>query len=458
MKIKKKPKKESNDHTKSVQRRTIPPSDVRNASAEVSKSVKQESAQSGRGSSTKPSSLIASMMPGSSSTASSSGQTMSSLISNMIPASSTTFSAAKTSTWRGDSGGNRRRPTPNRVTNRPQGDNVKSDPAIVTPVLIESLAPLGSGGRSQNQILSETAASKPAEYKPSITESKAFKLLQAVLSDIASQGKIKLSNEQGSLDPSGSFICDEESKYDFFDTNDNGEIVVQPSIPIFPEEFPPGMTERPLSWWGIVDPNINPNNKPEHLRRHEEWKAELYKGKSTQPDFAPTQDGTSEQPAYPKKESFADSRQQEQASDWKRKDAEHPQFWQNGPPQDGRPPQAGNWDPQAGNWDRDRNQRPPHFQNGNPPRPPQANGWDRRGEDRPPYPQGSSQRDSRQPPSDNWDRDRPPFPQRGPPGPGFGPGQQAPSFGRGVGGRGGRNSWEERRGAFKEGRDERIPR
>lgn len=47
-------------------------------------------------------------------------------------------------------------------------------------------------------------------------------------------------------------------RYDFFDVDETtGTIVVQPKIPIFPEDFPPGgIQEWPMSWWGIVDPSI----------------------------------------------------------------------------------------------------------------------------------------------------------------------------------------------------------
>jgi hypothetical protein len=46
-------------------------------------------------------------------------------------------------------------------------------------------------------------------------------------------------------------------RYDFFDIDEtNGNIVMQTKIPIFPEDFPPGVKEWPLSWWGIVDPSI----------------------------------------------------------------------------------------------------------------------------------------------------------------------------------------------------------
>lgn len=58
------------------------------------------------------------------------------------------------------------------------------------------------------------------------------------------------------IDLAGSFSRDEEQMYDFFDVNQNGEIEIPPKIPIFPEEFPPGMKEHSLHWWGIVDPAV----------------------------------------------------------------------------------------------------------------------------------------------------------------------------------------------------------
>lgn len=57
------------------------------------------------------------------------------------------------------------------------------------------------------------------------------------------------------VDLSGSFLR-EEDKLDFFDHNTRGEIVLQPKVPIFPEEFPPGMKEHSLAWWGILDPAL----------------------------------------------------------------------------------------------------------------------------------------------------------------------------------------------------------
>jgi hypothetical protein len=58
-----------------------------------------------------------------------------------------------------------------------------------------------------------------------------------------------------SIDLSGTFLGDDD-RYDFFDTDHFGEIVFQPKVPIFPEEFPPGMAAHSLSWWGVLDPAL----------------------------------------------------------------------------------------------------------------------------------------------------------------------------------------------------------
>jgi len=61
------------------------------------------------------------------------------------------------------------------------------------------------------------------------------------------------------IDMSGSFLSEEG--YDFFDVDSHGDIMLQAKIPIFPEDFPPGKTEWPLAWWGIVDPALAPSPK-----------------------------------------------------------------------------------------------------------------------------------------------------------------------------------------------------
>jgi len=68
-------------------------------------------------------------------------------------------------------------------------------------------------------------------------------------------------------------------QYDFFDIDDtNGSIIVQPKIPIFPEDFSPGgIQEWPLSWWGIVDPSIGERKVEEKKEQHDTELTELSK-------------------------------------------------------------------------------------------------------------------------------------------------------------------------------------
>jgi hypothetical protein len=66
---------------------------------------------------------------------------------------------------------------------------------------------------------------------------------------------------------SGSFITNEENRYDFYDSNDEDDEEKRnsfiSSIPMFPEDFKQDHQQPwPLSWWGIVEPN------PELIRIH----------------------------------------------------------------------------------------------------------------------------------------------------------------------------------------------
>lgn len=68
------------------------------------------------------------------------------------------------------------------------------------------------------------------------------------------------NRQGGSIDLFGSFITNSENRYEFFDTDpETRGINVTPlpnsRIPIFPEDFPPNTSERPLRWWGIHQPS-----------------------------------------------------------------------------------------------------------------------------------------------------------------------------------------------------------
>jgi hypothetical protein len=83
------------------------------------------------------------------------------------------------------------------------------------------------------------------------------------LQELCATTKLKLppNNTRQRIDLAGSFFPDDETQ-NFFDTNDAGEIVLHPRKPIFPEEFPAGMKEQDLSWWGIVDQKKDEKKKP----------------------------------------------------------------------------------------------------------------------------------------------------------------------------------------------------
>ena len=68
---------------------------------------------------------------------------------------------------------------------------------------------------------------------------------------------------RGRVDLFGSFICTDDNdarqlhdRYDFFDTNNQGGIVLPQTQPIFPDEFPDHNPTHKASWWGIVEPTL----------------------------------------------------------------------------------------------------------------------------------------------------------------------------------------------------------
>ena len=80
-------------------------------------------------------------------------------------------------------------------------------------------------------------------------------------------GKIRLDvqlSSRGRVDLFGSFICtpDNDARqlddrcYDFFDLNDQGEIVLMPPQPMFPDEFLNHQSTHSAAWWGIVEPSL----------------------------------------------------------------------------------------------------------------------------------------------------------------------------------------------------------
>jgi hypothetical protein len=78
--------------------------------------------------------------------------------------------------------------------------------------------------------------------------------LQGFCETLVKQETVVKVSGLGPIDVGGSCLPPTDA-LDFFDTNEQGEIVLPAQdIPIFPEDFPAGQREHPLSWWGIVDP------------------------------------------------------------------------------------------------------------------------------------------------------------------------------------------------------------
>jgi len=123
--------------------------------------------------------------------------------------------------------------------------SVKREPA--TAPLAAAAAPLQHSKNGKQGLWQklETMCTELSDAKDSGTLQPLFQL-----------GNINASsskNSGGGVDLSGSFLRGND-RYDFFDTNAAGEIVVEPRRPIFPEDFTHGRKEHPLSWWGVLDP------------------------------------------------------------------------------------------------------------------------------------------------------------------------------------------------------------
>jgi hypothetical protein len=86
-------------------------------------------------------------------------------------------------------------------------------------------------------------------------EERVFDALGTMCDSLSKQDRFQIRSGPA-IDMSGSFLTND--RYDFFDVDSRGDIMLQAKIPIFPEDFPPGKPEWPLSWWGIVDPALAP--------------------------------------------------------------------------------------------------------------------------------------------------------------------------------------------------------
>ncbi len=218
------------------------------------------------------------------------------------------------------------------------------------------------------------------------------------------------------VDLSTSFLRSKE--YDWFDVDKDGNMVLQPKIPIFPEDFPPGMPEWPLSWWGIVDPAVGERKEklPQDIKGAKAVKEERAKvvkeerkrsrsldrissKRSPSKDRPLKRNSSSRERGNPRARlESPDSFERKSRPAYHHREEDRPPY-PDGRRRDNLPPYPDN---------RRRDERAPHLDDHRrDDRPPYPNG--RRGEDRPPFPDNRRRDERPQYPMDRRMEDRPPF-------------------------------------------------
>lgn len=161
------------------------------------------------------------------------------------------------STAGGEVGSGKKRPPP-RSSSSTHLDLTTSTPPPINPDIGNSTVVATTKGGSRPNV--SEAATKKTLLQDRVWESLA-ELCQKM--DALEHHPFRLGPAAlgATVDLSASFLH-AEREYDWFDLDKNGHIVIQPRVPIFPEDFPPGMPEWPLSWWGIVDPAVGDRKDP----------------------------------------------------------------------------------------------------------------------------------------------------------------------------------------------------
>ena len=188
------------------------------------------------------------------------------------------------------------------------------------------------------------------------------------------------------IDLSGSFLrardLEDGKRYDFFDHDENGRIVMQPTIPMFPEDFSLGQKEWPLSWWGIVDPALEKKTNSDGSNRkqssdHRNSKKRSRDNKSSRDRRKDERGGDRDSRDFPHHPSqdHADGRagsyDPHRQHGWQKNQYfDDNRNWGNGPPPGWREDQEGDY--------RSENPFPPHGR-GSPP-PPHGGGRGGRGD------------------------------------------------------------------------------
>ena len=102
------------------------------------------------------------------------------------------------------------------------------------------------------QPIREVQLLQPLQQPPTVMgmmEQKVMTSLQTLCENVATLHPLS-NNEMTFVDLSGSFL----PPMDFI--LDQDELNMSTKIPMFPEDFPPNQPPWPLSWWGIVDPEL----------------------------------------------------------------------------------------------------------------------------------------------------------------------------------------------------------
>ena len=222
-----------------------------------------------------------------------------------------------------------------------------------------------------------------------------YKLLSDSFQDLKKNLTSKSSGNGGgpfevgpgsTIDLSGSFLrardLEDGQRYDFFDRDENGRIVMQPTIPMFPEDFSLGQKEWPLSWWGIVDPALEKKTNSDGSNRkqssdHRNSKKRSRDNKSSRDRRKDERGGDRDSRDFPHHPSqdHADGRagsyDPHRQHGWQKNQYfDDNRNWGNGPPPGWREDQEGDY--------RSENPFPPHGR-GSPP-PPHGGGRGGRGD------------------------------------------------------------------------------
>ena len=131
-------------------------------------------------------------------------------------------------------------------------------PARTAPPVVIDIPPdlnPGSNPPLENPQSSKPQTTSRRSYTPPPVKRSSAPVMSLLMSLCSKHEKHFRVTPEAAVRMNGSFI-EEKEPLDFFDLDDKGEILMDPPKPMFPEEFPRGVTEMPLHWWGIQEPAL----------------------------------------------------------------------------------------------------------------------------------------------------------------------------------------------------------